>query len=51
MNNFRNKIEAGFEQYAHVVFHHRIKTIVIMLIVTGALLSQIPNITIDTSTE
>jgi len=51
MNNFRNKIEAGFEQYAHVVFHHRIKTIVIMLIVTGALVSQIPNITIDTSTE
>ena len=51
MNNFRNKIEAWFEQYAHAVFHHRIKTIVIMLILTGALVSQIPKITIDTSTE
>ena len=51
MNNFRNRIEAWFERYAHVVFHHRLKTIVIMLILTGALASQIPRITIDTSTE
>ncbi|MEN8243935.1 MAG: MMPL family transporter [Thermodesulfobacteriota bacterium] len=51
MNNFRNKIEAWFERYAQAVFHHRIKTILIMLILTGALVSQIPRITIDTSTE
>jgi predicted RND superfamily exporter protein len=51
MNNIRHNIEAWFEQYAHAVFHHRIKTIVIMLILTGALVSQIPRITIDTSTE
>ena len=51
MNNFRNRIEAWFERYAHAVFHHRLKTIVIMLLLTGALASQIPRITIDTSTE
>ena len=51
MDTIRNKIEAWFERYAHVVFHHRLKTIVIMLILTGALVSQIPKITIDTSTE
>ena len=51
MNNFRNKIEAWFVRYAHAVYHHRIKTIVIMLVLTGALVTQIPRITIDTSTE
>ena len=51
MHNIRHNIEAWFEHYAHAVFHHRLKTIVIMLILTGALVSQIPRITIDTSTE
>jgi predicted RND superfamily exporter protein len=51
MNDFRNKIEAWFEQYAHAVFHHPIKTMVIMLFLTGVFVAQIPDITIDTSTE
>ena len=51
MSSYRNKIEAWFVRYAHVVFHHRLKTILIMLVLSGALVSQIPRITIDTSTE
>ncbi len=51
MKNFRNRIEAWFETYAHVIYRNRIKTIVIMLVLTAAMVSQIPKITIDTSTE
>ncbi|MDH3885933.1 MAG: efflux RND transporter permease subunit, partial [Desulfobacterales bacterium] len=36
---------------AHVIYRNRIKTIVIMLVLTAAMVSQIPKITIDTSTE
>jgi hypothetical protein len=51
MKNFRNRIEAWFETYAHVIYRNRIKTIVIMLVLTAAMISQIPKITLDTSTE
>jgi hydrophobe/amphiphile efflux-3 (HAE3) family protein len=51
MKNFRNRIEGWFETYAHFIFRNRIKTIVIMLVLTAAMVSQIPKITIDTSTE
>jgi hypothetical protein len=51
MKNFRNRIEKWFETYAHVIYRNRIKTIVIMLVLTAAMVSQIPKISIDTSTE
>jgi hypothetical protein len=51
MKNFKNRIEAWFETYAHVIYRNRIKTIVIMLVLTAAIVSQIPQISIDTSTE
>ena len=51
MKNFRNRIEAWFVTYAQVICRNRIKTIVITLVLTAALISQIPKITIDTSTE
>jgi hydrophobe/amphiphile efflux-3 (HAE3) family protein len=51
MKNFRNRIEAWFETYAHVIYRNRIKTIVITLVLTAAMVSQIPQISIDTSTE
>jgi len=51
MKNFRNRIEAWFETYAQVIYRNRIKTIVIMLVLTAAMIVQIPKITIDTSTE
>ncbi len=51
MANLRNRIEQGFENFAHTVFHHRLKTMIFMLILIGMIISQIPRITIDTSTE
>jgi hypothetical protein len=51
MKNFRNRIEKWFETYAHVIYRNRIKTIVIMLVLTAAMVSQIPKISIDTSME
>ena len=51
MKNFRNRIERWFEAYAHTIYRHRIKTIIIMLLITAAMVSQIHKITIDTSTE
>ncbi len=51
MKNLRNRIEAWFETYAHFICRNRIKTIVIMLVLTAAMISQIPKITIDTSNE
>jgi hydrophobe/amphiphile efflux-3 (HAE3) family protein len=51
MKNFRDRIEAWFVSYAHVICRHRIKTMVIMLVLMVSISSQIPKITIDTSTE
>ena len=51
MKNFRNRVEAWFETYAHAIYRNRIKTIISMLVLTAAMVSQIPKITIDTSTE
>ena len=51
MKNFRHRVEQGFEDFAHFVYHRRIKTVAIMLILMGMIISQIPRITIDTSTE
>ena len=51
MKNLRNRIEAWFETYAHVICRNRIKTIIIMLVLTAAMISQIPKITMDTSNE
>ncbi len=51
MKNIRNCVERGFENFAHFLYRHRIKTVVIMLLLLGTVISQIPKITIDTSTE
>ena len=51
MKNFRHRIETWFETYARVIYRNRIKTIVIMLVLTAAIVTQIPKISIDTSTE
>ena len=51
MVSLRNRVEQGFEDFAHFVYRHRIKTAIIMLLLMGAVISQIPKITIDTSTE
>ncbi len=49
--NVRNRIEAWFEAFAAVIFRHRFKTLAIMGVLIIALLSQLPRVTLDTSTE
>lgn len=51
MKNIRHRIEAGFARFAMQICRHRFKTLGIMLLLIAGLLSQLPRITIDTSTE
>ena len=51
MTNFRHRVEEWFESFAHIIYRNRIKTIVIILLLTAAAVSQIPKITIDMSNE
>ena len=51
MPSFRDKVEKIFESIARILFHHRIKTLVFVFVVSFLLISQVPKITIDTSTE
>ena len=49
--NIRDRIEAWFERFADGIFRHRFKTLALMGVLIAALLSQLPKVTIDTSTE
>lgn len=49
--NVRDRIEDWFETFAAGMYHHRFKTLAIMCVLIAALLSQLPRVTIDTSTE
>jgi predicted RND superfamily exporter protein len=51
MAAIRNRIENWFERLAHSIYRHRMLTIVIMLAINITLVTQLPKITIDTSTE
>jgi len=51
MSGIRNRIEKWFETTAGKIYDHKYKTVFIMLLFVGAIVSQIPKITIDTSTE
>jgi len=51
MNNIRNRIEHQFAAFARIIYHHRFKTLFLMMIAIGTLLSQLPTIQIDTSIE
>lgn len=51
MDNIRNRIEKWFEDFAHVIYRNRIKTIVVMLAAVAAMVFHIPKIRFDTSTE
>lgn len=51
MSTIRNKIESLFESFAYRLFNHRFKIVFIMLIIITGFASQIPKITMDTSTE
>ena len=51
MTSIRNKIEAWFEFFAYYLFDNKYKMFIFMLVMILGLASQIPKITIDTSTE
>jgi len=51
MTSIRNKIEAFFESFAYYLFDNKLKIFILMLIIVALFASQIPKITIDTSTE
>jgi uncharacterized protein len=51
MSNLRLGIESLFEKLARLIFKNRIKILLITVAITALLLSQLPKITIDTSTE
>ena len=51
MSAVRFWIEKAFERLARSLFRNRIKTVVVMLMITAAIVSQIPKITVDTSME
>ena len=51
MSDVRAWIEAGFERFARILYHHRIKTLILLLTAVAALASQIPHIKMDLSTE
>ncbi len=51
MGNFRDRLEAGFEAWGRTLFRHPVKTIFIMGIVIGVMVSGLPKVQFDTSTE
>ena len=51
MSGIRNRIEKGFEKLSDIIFDHRYQTLLVMILFVGMIASQIPKITIDTSTE
>ena len=51
MAGIRDRIEKWFEGFALLIYRHRIKTLVFMMLLLIPLISQIPNITMDTSME
>ena len=51
MSALRAKIEGYFEELGHILFRHRIKTLVAVSLFTAFLVAQLPNITVDTSSE
>ncbi|MFO7559381.1 MAG: MMPL family transporter [Desulfobacterales bacterium] len=51
MSNLKLTIEKHFETLGHKLYHHRLKTILLVFLAVGALISQLPKITVDTSAE
>lgn len=51
MNTLRQRLESAFETLGHGVYRHRLISLLAILVALGALLSQLPKIQFDTSTE
>lgn len=51
MTTIRINMEKWFESLARTIYHNRLKTLFIMLVIIAAIVSQLPKLTIDISTE
>lgn len=51
MKDMRKRIELWFGSVARMLYHNRLKTLLIIFVCIAALVSQLPKITLDTSTE
>ena len=51
MSYIRKRIEKWFENLTGLIYENRLKTLALMACLVGIFISQIPKITIDTSTE
>ena len=51
MSTIRKRIESGFESFGHLVVNHKYKMLVLMLLIIAGFFSQVPKITMDTSSE
>jgi len=47
----RQRIENGFSTFGHLIYRHHWKTLLLLLALVGTLVSQLPKLTLDTSTE
>ncbi len=50
-SNIRQRIEERFEALGHLIYHHHWKALVLVLLVVAIFVSQLPKLTMDTSTE
>ncbi len=48
---FRQRIEKGFAAFGSLIFHHRWKTLLLIILMVAGLASQLPKLVLDTSTE
>ena len=51
MSTIRARIDAAFELLGRTLYQNRLKTLLIMALLVAGLLSQLPNMTRDTSNE
>ena len=49
--NLRTRIDEGFADLGRTVFRHRLKTLLLLAILLGGLLSQLPKLTADNSAD
>jgi len=50
-SNYRQRIESRFEALGHLVYRHHWKALALVLVIVVTFVSQLPKLTMDTSTE
>ncbi|MFP4446187.1 MAG: Fis family transcriptional regulator, partial [Desulfosudaceae bacterium] len=51
MTGIKDRIELFFEHFARTLYVHRVKTLLLMVLLIGAILYKLPALTVDTNTE